>query len=652
MNAEERARCKMRQQFLLFPFLLLRAASVQVTGLGKTTVDYGMDAFYKCELHDQKGVQQVTWQRRLRDNRLENVASYSKVHGQHINEPYRGKVILNETSLTSASLTLKSATWADECCYICIFNVFPEPSKRKQTCLTVQGISEVNAMVDQADSGLTNGTRTVVFSCSATGKPPPFIRWDFSHNATILNKTVSTTVGNEDGTFTSAGNVTVLMLGSWDGHADCVVQSGSHKRMVRVPFSWDATSLEEEDTGGAPPKTGVILTGIGVIAVIGVIGGIGVMVLVVRGVRIGRKPKRLWKRIALGVVKLSWLSWLKQDERQSGEVLASAAEIAEAGRPLLLGCNVSTTMSDAVHQVRWLDKDNKLLLAYQPGASVRVSHQDSNVQLVSWQKNSSSITILEVRLEHDGCFRCIFDIFPAGSQEGVTCVSVIARVHPDANKMAVSGELATLSCRYGLPERVHQVLWKKKIEQGILTVASYSRVHYHVEEALRSRMNLSRSLSDTKLVFQPVTIEDEACYTCEFHTFPDGTRTGSTCLSVYVLPEVKVTHATSPSGVTTANCSARSRPAAEITWSIGGYNQSLNTSLLFLNADGVTTVMSTLLLSSGQLTERSIQCVVRHQGVDKPLSVSLSNLSAVSPFIVNIILACGLPTVLILIGLF
>ncbi|XP_037102213.1 OX-2 membrane glycoprotein-like isoform X3 [Syngnathus acus] len=263
------------------------AASVQVTGLGKTTVEYGMDAFYKCELHNQKGVKQVTWQRRLRDNRFENVASYSEDHGQHINEPYRGKVILNETSLSSASLTLKSATWADECCYICIFNVFPEPSKRKQTCLTVQGISEVNATADQPEGGLTDGTATVVFSCSATGKPPPFIRWDFSHNATVLNKTVSTTVGNEDGTFSSTHNVTMLVVGSWDGHVDCVVQSSSQKRMVRVPFSWDATSLEEEDTaGGAPPKTRVIPTVSVVMAVI------GVMVLIVLGVRIGRKPKR------------------------------------------------------------------------------------------------------------------------------------------------------------------------------------------------------------------------------------------------------------------------------------------------------------------------------------------------------------------------
>lgn len=66
-----------------------------------------------------------------------------------------------------------------------------------------------------------------------------------------------------------------------------------------------------------------------------------------------------------------------------------------------------------------------------------------------------------------------------------------------------------------------------------MTLASYSQDHYNVEETLQGRLSLSKSLGDTQLVFQTVTTEDEACYTCEFHTFPDGTRRGTTCLSVY-----------------------------------------------------------------------------------------------------------------------
>uniref|UniRef100_A0A3Q2Z2J8 Sc:d189 n=1 Tax=Hippocampus comes TaxID=109280 RepID=A0A3Q2Z2J8_HIPCM len=307
-------------------------------------------------------------------------------------------------------------------------------------------------------------------------------------------------------------------------------------------------------------------------------------------------------------------------------VLRTCRKRREAFQPLQLGCNVTMATGDSVHQVRWLRK-NKLLLAYQLNVPIHISHQEPNVKLASWQKNSSYITITKVRPEDEGCYRCIFDVFPTGSQEGVTCVSVTARVHLDGNKVAVSGRPTTLSCWYSLPERVLQVLWRKMAEQGSsTTVASYSKDHYNVEETLQGRLSLSKSLGDTQLVFQKVTIEDEACYTCEFHTFPDGTRRGTTCLSVYVLPEVKVTHATSSSGVTEANCTTRSRPAAEITWNIGGNNQSLNTSLVsfYSKGDGITTVTSTLLLSSGQLTERSIQCVVHHKGLENPLSVSLN----------------------------
>lgn len=102
---------------------------------------------------------------------------------------------------------------------------------------------------------------------------------------------------------------------------------------------------------------------------------------------------------------------------------------AEANQPLQLGCNVTMAMGDSVHQVRWLRK-NKLLLAYQPNAPIHISHQEPNMKLASWQKNSSYITITKVRPEDEGCYRCIFDVFPTGSQEGVTCVSVTGEFSP------------------------------------------------------------------------------------------------------------------------------------------------------------------------------------------------------------------------------
>ncbi|XP_019746255.1 uncharacterized protein LOC109528302 isoform X2 [Hippocampus comes] len=232
------------------------------------------------------GVHQITWQRRLRGNPVENLGSYSELFGQHINELYQGKVILNETSLSSASLTLKNVTWADECCYICIFNVYPGDSKRKQTCLTVQGISELKAKVHNPESELADGTATVVFSCSTTGKPAPTIRWRFSPNSTALHQTTPTTVANRDGTFTRSQNVTLRLTESWDGHAECVVQSGSRgERMKRVPFSWDAgweKMVEDRETGGGVSKTGqtlVVVVVAVVVAAAALMGLIGIIIV-------------------------------------------------------------------------------------------------------------------------------------------------------------------------------------------------------------------------------------------------------------------------------------------------------------------------------------------------------------------------------------
>uniref|UniRef100_A0A3B5MV00 Immunoglobulin V-set domain-containing protein n=1 Tax=Xiphophorus couchianus TaxID=32473 RepID=A0A3B5MV00_9TELE len=111
------------------------SAEVPVIGRGNETllhVSSIMNLFTTCVL-------QVTWQRGLRPESLENMATYNKPVGEQINEPFKGKVILNNSSLSSSSITLKNVMWADENCYVCSFNVYPDGSKRKQICLKVEG---------------------------------------------------------------------------------------------------------------------------------------------------------------------------------------------------------------------------------------------------------------------------------------------------------------------------------------------------------------------------------------------------------------------------------------------------------------------------------------------------------------------------------
>ncbi|KAM9836163.1 OX-2 membrane glycoprotein-like [Aulostomus maculatus] len=235
--------------------LLLRAsAAAQVIGEGDTTADYGGDANFRCELGNQSGVLQVTWQRLTQDQSQENLASYSKKFGRQVSDPYVDKVIFSAVSLNSTSMTVKNLTWGDESCYVCSFNVFPGGTKRRETCLAVQGISLVTTDMQVPDSGPKG---EVVLSCSATGKPAPTIEWDIPAGATLVGQTHMTTVRNQDQTITSSGNVTLHLPPGWDGYADCLLNQGAAGQR-RERFSLLVGGEEAPDEGSGISPFGII----------------------------------------------------------------------------------------------------------------------------------------------------------------------------------------------------------------------------------------------------------------------------------------------------------------------------------------------------------------------------------------------------------
>lgn len=103
------------------------------------------------------------------------------------------------------------------------------------------------------------------------------------------------------------------------------------------------------------------------------------------------------------------------------------------------------------------------------------------------------------------------------------------------NKTVVSGKSVTFLCKYILSKRVRQVLWKKTAEQGdTATVASYvNNDRPIVDTPFKGRVTLNPSLGQSKLSINQAQTEDEGCYTCEFHTYPDGIKSATACLSVY-----------------------------------------------------------------------------------------------------------------------
>ncbi|XP_075871911.1 OX-2 membrane glycoprotein-like isoform X2 [Nelusetta ayraudi] len=221
-----------------------KAAELQITGHGDVTAIYGTDAHYTCAVDDSTGVQQVTWQKLSEDAPIQNLATYSKQFGQQVNSPFQDKVFFTKASLGSSSITLKNVTWDDDSCYICSFNAFPSGSKQQQSCLEVQGISEV-----KTSSLEREGTQEVVFSCSTTGRPPPTINWAFSDDHFLVRQGEATMTTNDDGTFTISQNVSLRAPPGQSGHVDCLANrgmAGERRERVTFLFSFEQKTPEEE----------------------------------------------------------------------------------------------------------------------------------------------------------------------------------------------------------------------------------------------------------------------------------------------------------------------------------------------------------------------------------------------------------------------
>ncbi|XP_043085548.1 uncharacterized protein zgc:113337 isoform X2 [Puntigrus tetrazona] len=293
--------------------------------------------------------------------------------------------------------------------------------------------------------------------------------------------------------------------------------------------------------------------------------------------------------------------------RLQGRVSAPIRVEAPVEQPFTLSCTLVKARGESVHEIRWLDVQNQTLITYQPGDKDSVSGQQ-HVELASSPRDASAITIKRVSYRDEGCYTCIFDIYPKGSREGQTCLTVTASVISEGNKTAVGGKQASLACRYGLPEKVKQVLWKKIVNKAeSREVASFAKQSDPViEEEFVERASLSPSLSDTQLTLWPVRAEDEACYT--------------------FLPKPQVSYKTTSPGVIEANCTAVARPQAEIVWNVEGNDRTIGPPVTtsIQQSDGTTLVISTLTIQAGLLKDVSVKCLVHHKGLETAIAVSMN----------------------------
>ncbi|XP_015352212.1 nectin-2 isoform X3 [Marmota marmota marmota] len=185
--------------------------------------------------------------------------------------------------------------------------------------------------------------------------------------------------------------------------------------------------------------------------------------------------------------------------------------------------------------------------------------------------------------------------------------------------------------------RISQVTWQRLDAAAVAAFHPSYGVHYPSPQSSKERLSFVRAgqgtkadLWDATLAFQGLMVEDEGNYTCEFATFPNGTRRGVTWLKVIAEPQNRaeareVTFSLEPMPV--ARCvSLGGRPPARITW-ISTLEGEARDSQEPGPLPGTVTVTSRYTsVPLGQVDGVTITCKVEHETLEEPdlLPVKLS----------------------------
>ncbi|KAM9755971.1 uncharacterized protein ACBT57_009318 isoform 4-T4 [Dama dama] len=190
------------------------------------------------------------------------------------------------------------------------------------------------------------------------------------------------------------------------------------------------------------------------------------------------------------------------------------------------------------------------------------------------------------------------------------------------------GETVILSCKlYPLEHNVTvtQVTWTKQRQAELArSVAVFHPAQgpsFHESSRLEFiAAKPGEKLWDASLVVRELRVEDEANYTCQFATFPNGDKSARILLRVLAKPQNKAETldiSLSPNPVPVARCISKGgHPPARISWSSDG---KTNTTQVPGPLPGTITVISLLILTpSSQMDGRNVTCRVEHESFKEP----------------------------------
>ncbi|XP_041127796.1 OX-2 membrane glycoprotein-like isoform X1 [Polyodon spathula] len=200
------------------------------------TATLGENVTLRCELSKSKDVLQVTWQK-TKGQSFENIATYNKRFGATITDAFRDRMTVIQVRKDVSCITIQGVKEADETCYNCLFNAYPDGAIIGTTCLSVYEIHEPHFEVESISKPESGHEEVKSITCSVTGKPAPSISWNATEDVFVNQEQYS--VVNPNGTTTLICKATVLpsRISNKEVVVNCIVTHPaitSEKKISRV----------------------------------------------------------------------------------------------------------------------------------------------------------------------------------------------------------------------------------------------------------------------------------------------------------------------------------------------------------------------------------------------------------------------------------
>ncbi|NXW54436.1 OX2G protein, partial [Eurystomus gularis] len=184
------------------------------------------------------------------------------------------------------------------------------------------------------------------------------------------------------------------------------------------------------------------------------------------------------------------------------------------------------------------------------------------------------------------------------------------------------GSNVTLGCALTEPMDVLQVTWQKDSGKSHDNIATYSvKTGLNIHKPYQDRMTLtSLVFNETSITFQDTRMDDSGCYICLFNTFPSGSLSGRTCLSVFGLNAS--VHYNISEGHLIAVCNAVGLPEPTITWN--NLFNSAPTQEMVRQTNGIVSITSKLeIYNTRSISEQVLICRVSNMNETMELPVKM-----------------------------